>query len=69
MHKGKLLNYVNNTLLQPSVVQFLLLQKKRKKEKEKKSVVQLCEEKCTLTHDRRYITLIIFDLAKMINHH
>ena len=61
MNKGKLLNYVNNTLLQTSVVQFLLLPKK--------SVVQLCEEKYTLTHDRRYITLIIFDLAKMINHH
>ena len=39
MHKGKLLNYVNNTLLQPGVVQFLLLTKK------KRSVVQLCEEK------------------------
>ena len=63
MHKGKLLNYVNNTLLQPSVVQFLLLPKKNE------SVVQLCEEKCTLTHDRHDITLIIFDLAKMINHH
>ena len=63
MHKGKLLNYVNNTLLQPSVVQFLLLPKKNK------SFVQLCEEKCTLTHNRRYVTLIIFDLAKMINHH
>ena len=37
--------------------------------KKNKSVVQLCEEKCTLTHNRRYVTLIIFDLAKMINHH
>ena len=46
-------------MLHPSNVQFLL----------KNSVVQLCEEKCTLTHDRHYITLIIFDLVKLIDHH